>query len=51
LAEQSNQRTLSSFADQSNLWPVPFRLFAPLGTIYLTTYLVILLLLAGRRAL
>ncbi len=34
-----------AFADQSNLWPVPFLLFAPFGAIYLT-----ILLLASRRA-
>jgi hypothetical protein len=34
-----------AFADQSNLWPVPFLLFAPFGTIYL----VILLIVAKAR--
>jgi hypothetical protein len=30
-----------AFADQSNLWPVPFLLFAPLGTFYLVILLVV----------
>jgi hypothetical protein len=34
-----------AFADQSNLWPLPFLLFAPFGTFYL----VILLVAAGVR--
>lgn len=29
-----------AFTDQSNLWPVPFLLFAPFGTIYLVILLV-----------
>jgi hypothetical protein len=28
-----------AFADQSNLWPVPFLLFAPFGTFYLIALL------------
>ncbi len=35
-----------AFANRSNLWPVPFLLFAPFGTFYL----VILLLAAKARA-
>ena len=35
-----------AFADHSNLWPVPFLLFAPFGTFYL----VILLVAARARA-
>jgi hypothetical protein len=35
-----------AFADQSNLWPIPFLLFAPFGTFYL----VILLVAATARA-
>jgi hypothetical protein len=35
-----------AFADQSNLWPVPFLLFAPFGTFYLA----ILLVAANARA-
>ena len=36
-----------ALADQSNLWPVPFLLFAPFGTFYLA----ILLVVAQMRAL
>jgi hypothetical protein len=32
---------LAAFADQSNLWPVPFLLFAPFGTIYLVIVLLL----------
>jgi hypothetical protein len=34
-----------AFADQSNLWPVPFLLFAPFGTCYL-----VVLVAASARA-
>lgn len=32
---------LVALADQSNLWPVPFILFAPLGVLYLAILLVL----------
>ena len=32
---------LVAFADQSNLWPLPFILFAPVGTFYLAALLVL----------
>ena len=39
---------LVAFADQSNLWPLPFILFAPFATVYLL--IVFGLNLATRRA-
>ena len=38
-----------AFADQSNLWPVPFLLFAPFGTFYLVILLVVARARARRR--
>ena len=35
-----------AFADQSNLWPLPFVLFAPFGALYLA-----LILALGRKSL
>ena len=32
---------LAAFAAQSNLWPVPFILFAPVGAFYLAVLLVV----------
>ena len=32
---------LAAFADQSNLWPLPFLLFAPLGLLYLAIVLLL----------
>ena len=36
---------LYAFAQDSNLWPLPFIVFAPIGTLYLGTILILPLML------